>query len=192
MKTMLLGILLGCSLLSLAACDGVSDTVQVKVTDKPKVTDPVVPTVDTTLRTTTDTTLLPGDTTQRVVASHWKGSVFVSRDTTVVPVTRFVWLVNRYGESVVMEAWAGDSLEWRNGYVLGRNLVALPDAMARTVALPDGSRRRLSARARGEILVVAGLPGAQGAQFLASRRYLAVAVGDTLYLDRQGALQRER
>lgn len=195
MKIKLLRILLGAALLAVAACNGVSDTVGDAVTDKPKTPDPVVPVVpvkDTTARVTGDTVMLAGDTTRRVVTAHWRGDSLLRRDTAVVPVTSFVWLVNRYGESVVMEAWTGDSLEWRNGYVLGKNLVALPDANARTVSLRDGERRRLSARPRSELLVVAGVPGTQGAQFLAARRYLAVTVADTLYVDRQGVLQRTR
>lgn len=186
MKTKLAWILLGAASLGLLACDGASSPVTVKKSDKP--TQPVA--VDTATRVTKDSTLLPGDTTQWLVTSTWKGAALVKRDTSVVPVTQFVWLVNRYGEPVILEAWAGDSLEWRNGYVLGKNLQALPDAQASSVALGDGLRRRLSARRRSELLVVAGVEGAQGVQLLASRRYLGVAVGDTLYLDRQGALQR--
>lgn len=184
MKTTLAWILLGAAALGLNACDGASSPVTVKKADKP------AQTVDTATRVTKDSTLLPGDTTQLVVASTWKGTALVRRDTAVAPVTQFVWLVNRYGEPVIMEAWTGDSLEWRNGYVLGRNLQALPDANSRSAALADGQRRRLSARRRNELLVVVGVEGAQGVQLLASRRYLGVAVGDTLYLDRQGALQR--
>lgn len=179
-------ILLGAALLGLSACDGASSPVTVKRSDKP-VTP--APQVDTATRITVDSTLLLGDTTQRKVTSTWKGSSLVRRDTAVVPVTQYVWLVNRYGEDVVLEAWTGDALEWRNGYVLGRNLQALPDASASSVPLPDGQRRRLSARPRGELLVVAGVSGSQGVQLLASRRYLSVVVGDTLVLDRQGALQ---
>lgn len=190
MKIKPLRIALGAALLAVAACNGVSDAVGDTVAPKTPATPVVAP--DTTSRITADTTLLLGDTTQKVVTTHWKGSAVISRDTTVIPVTRFVWLVNRYGESVVVEAWAGDSLEWRNGYVLGKNLAALPDESARTVLLADGERRRLSARSRSELLVVAGVPGAQGAQLLAARRYLAVTVADTLYLDRQGVLQRIR
>jgi hypothetical protein len=186
MKTALGWILLGAASLGLIACDGASSPVTVKKSDKPA--QPAA--VDTATRVTKDSTLLPGDTTQWMVASTWKGPTLVKRDTSVVPVTQFVWLVNRYGEPVIMEAWTGDSLEWRNGYVLGRNLLALPDANSRSVALADGQRRRLSARRRSELLVVVGVEGAQGVQLLASRRYLGVAVGDTLYLDRQGALQR--
>jgi len=190
MKIKPLRILTGAALLAFAACNGVSDAVGDTVAPKTPATPAVVP--DTTSKTTADTLLLAGDTTQRVVSTHWKGSTVINRDTAVVPVTRFVWLVNRYGESVVMEAWTGDSLEWRNGYVLGKNLAALPDANARTLPLADGERRRLSARTRGELLVVAGVPGTQGIQLLAARRYLAVTVADTLYLDRQGVLQRTR
>lgn len=183
MKTRLHWILLGAALLGLSACDGASAPVTVRKNDP-------APKVDTATRVTVDSTLLAGDTTQRKVATTWKGSALVRRDTSVVPVTQFVWLVNRYGENVVLEAWTGEALEWRNGYVLGRNLQVLPDAMTNAQDLPDGQRRRLSARARGELLVVAGVHGSQGVQLLASRRYLSVAVGDTLYLDRQGALQR--
>lgn len=180
-------VLLG--LLGLSACDGVSDNVTVSTGDKktPTPTTPVTPVVPKET-TTRDTTLLPGDTTQRVVTSRWLGDSLVSRDTQTVAVTEFIWLVNRYGEPVLMEAWTGDSLAWRNGYVLGNNLNALPDAKASVEPLADGARRRLGARPRGEIMVVAGVPNGSGAVFLAAMRYRKVVAGDTLLLDEQGLL----
>ncbi len=172
--------LLGSSLVfALAACNGVSNPLDDNST-------PPAPT------TTKDTLLLAGDTTQRVTTSHWNGSTLESQEVSVIPVTEFVWLINHYGEPVVMEAWAGDSLEWRNGNVLGYHLQALPNPNARATPLANGARRRLSARRQTEILVVAGIPSGASAEFLSVRHYFGVVAGDSLVLDNQGLLQISR
>ncbi|MEN9354729.1 MAG: hypothetical protein RL318_2054 [Fibrobacterota bacterium] len=173
--------------LGLIACDGVSG--KVTSSDEKKTTTPTTPTTPVVEkeRVVLDTTVLSGDTTQRIVTTRWKGTTLVSRDTLVVPV-EFLWLVNRYGEPVLMEAWAGDSLEWREGRILGWNLKPIPDASASSVPMADGARRRLGRDRHSELVVVAGVPSEAGAVFLATMRYRNVTAGDTLVLNEQGLL----
>ena len=141
-----------------------------------------------------DTTILTGDSTQRIVTTTTRGSYLVAMTADTVPVTRFVWFQNRYASGVIVEAWAGDSLEWRNGHVLGYNLHQLPDAKASADSLKVGAVRRLGARKQEELLVLVGLPSGSGAgaDFLTLMHYRGVAPGDTLWLDAEGLLQRKR
>lgn len=168
-------ILLAAALFALASCDNISSSQG-----------------GTTKSTTADTQILPGDTTQRIITSHLENGNVVSRDTSVVPITQFLWFVNHYQDTVVLEVWTGTDLEWRNGTVLGHGLTALPDQNARSTPLAPNARRRLSPRQQTELLAIVGLPDkttASAPNLLSSRHFLDVSPGDTIALDTQGLLQ---
>lgn len=147
----------------------------------------------TTKSTSYDTQILPGDTMQRVITSHLENGTVVSRDTSIsVPITQFLWFVNHYQDTVVLEVWTGTDLEWRNGTVLGHGLTALPDQNASSTPLAPNARRRISPRQQIELLAIVGLPDkttASAPNLLNSRRFLNVTPGDTIVLDTQGLLQ---
>jgi hypothetical protein len=172
----IVGLLLGL----LAGCDGVDSS-----------TGSSTPSTVTTK----DTTILSGDSTQCIVTTTMRGSSMVAQTSDTVPVTAFVWFQNRYASAVFVEVWAGDSLEWRNGHVLGYGLHQLPDTKASSDSLKVGGTRRLCARKQKELLALVGLPSTAGsgsAVFLALMHYRDVSAGDTLWLDSEGLLQRKR
>lgn len=167
-------IFLAAALLALASCDGISAS------------------KETTKSTVYDTLIFPDDTTQQIVTSHLEDGNVVSRDTSrVQPITQFVWFANHYQDTVILEAWTGSDLEWRNGTVLGHGLTALPDPNARSTPLAPNARRRLSPRMQPELLLIAGLPDTASTvpNLLNSRRFVDIHPGDTIVLDTQGLLQ---
>jgi len=170
-------ILLAAALLALASCEDIASSQG----------------GGTTKSTTYDTQILPGDTTQRTITSHLEDGNVVSRDTSKpIPITQFLWFVNHYQDTVVLEVWTGTDLEWRNGTVLGHGLTALPDQNARSTPLAPNARRRISPRQQAELLAIVGLPDkstASAPNLLNSRCFLNVATGDTIVLDTQGLLQ---
>ena len=169
-------ILLATALLALTSCNNVNSS------------------QETTKSTTYDTLIRSDDdTTQQIITSHLEDGNVVSRDTSApLPITQFLWFVNHYQDTVVLEVWTGTDLEWRNGTVLGHGLTALPDQNARSTPLAPNARRRISPRQQTELLAIVGLPDkttASAPNLLSSRRFLDVSPGDTIVLDTQGLLQ---
>ena len=166
-------ILLATALLTLTSCNNVNSS------------------QETTKSTTYDTLIRSDDdTTQQIITSHLEDGNVVSRDTSApLPITQFLWFVNHYQDTVVLEVWTGTDLEWRNGNVLGHGLAALPGQDAR---IAPNARRHISPRKQTELLAIVGLPDkttASAPNLLSSRRFLDVSPGDTIVLDTQGLLQ---
>ena len=169
--------LLGGTFLAFVGCDGFSTS---------------LPGTTPETRVVRDTTFMDGDTVQRIVMSTYEGDALRRRDTATSPVTEFVWIRNGYGSDAILDVWAGDSLEWRNGHILGFQIHQLPDSRTSISPLAVGKTRRIGPRYQKELLVLAGIPSGSGADFLTLRRFRDVSAGDTIYLDSRGLLQIRR